>query len=76
MPWYSFTPTLNPSEPANPNEYTLLGAVPSCPGNNNFLCAIQANDNMGQPIIDAALLAEISLALQNRIDRTNVKLKP
>lgn len=76
MPWYSFTPTLSPSNPHDPNEYTLLGSAPSCPGVNNFICAIQANDNMGKPDITVELCIELLIALQNRIDRTNVKLKP
>ncbi len=77
MPWYSFTPLGSaPFSPADPNNYTLLGSAPLCPGVNSFTCAIQANDNMGKPDIDFTLLAEIALALENRIDRTNVKLKP
>lgn len=77
MPWYLFTPTSTPRQTSNPNEYTLVtGNPPLCPGANNFLCAIQAIDNLGQPIIPYLLLAEISDALENRIDTTNVKLKP
>ncbi|UIR57401.1 hypothetical protein LZQ00_06180 [Sphingobacterium sp. SRCM116780] len=74
MPWYLFTPT-SPCLPCDPNNYTLLGAVPPpCPPPNNFLCAIQANDNAGKPVITAALCAEIAYALQCRIDTTNVRL--
>jgi len=76
MPWYEFTPTLSPSQPANPNEYTLIPNPLPCPGSNEVLCVIQANDNMGKPILNLALVSEIALALQNRIDTTNVKLKP
>lgn len=77
MPWYAFTPLAPLSYPDDPNQYTLIGATPpACPGANNFLCAIQAADNLGQPIITAALLEEMGTALENYADSTNVLLKP
>lgn len=77
MPWYQFTPAGSPRNPADPNSYTLVGSTPpSCPNPNNFTCAIQANDNSGQPIITAALQVELLIALENRTESTNVLLKP
>ena len=78
MPWYQFTPIgIAPYDPNTPNNYTLVGSTPpSCPNPNNFLCAIQANDNFGKPIITCALLAQIDLALANRTETTNVLLRP
>ncbi|NJI74041.1 hypothetical protein HCX49_12590 [Sphingobacterium kitahiroshimense] len=77
MPWYVYNPVDSfPHNPCSPNNYVLIGTTPpSCPAPNNFLCAIQASDNMGSPIITAALCQEIALALQNRIDTTNVLLR-
>jgi hypothetical protein len=75
MPWYSFTPIPPSCDPNNPNNWTLVGPIPPpCPPPNNFLCAIQASDNMGKPIITVALSAEIAFALQNHVDTTNVLL--
>lgn len=78
MPWYSFTPTGSfPYDPGNPNNYTLVGNTPpSCPNPNNYLCGIQASDNSGKPLLTQALEAEITLALGNRIETTNVLLRP
>lgn len=74
MPWYLFTP-IYPCDPCDPNNYTLVGNFPpSCPGPKNYLCAIQAMDNLGLPIITFSLCAEIATALQNNIDTTNVLL--
>ncbi|MGJ1322849.1 hypothetical protein ACR780_09180 [Sphingobacterium faecium] len=77
MSWYAFTPAGLPKNPCDPNSYTLIGNTPpSCPNPNNFLCAIQANDNLGAPIITFPLQCEIAIALQNRTDTVNVLLKP
>lgn len=77
MPWYAFTPAGNPRNPCDPNNYTLIGIIPpSCPNPNNWLCAVQAFDNMGQPIFTLALQCEIAIALQNRTDTVNVLMKP
>ncbi|MEJ5145365.1 hypothetical protein [Sphingobacterium sp. MYb388] len=73
MPWYKY----NGGDIGNPNNYTNVGNTPpSCPNPNIRLCAIQAADNMGQPIITAALIMEISNALNNRVETTNVLLCP
>lgn len=78
MPWYQFTPIgAAPYDPSNPNNYTLVGSTPpSCPSPNNFLCAIQANDNSGKPIITCIILAAIAFALVNRIETTIIILRP
>ena len=78
MPWYSFTPLgLAPYNTGDPNNYTLVGSTPpSCPAPNNFLCAIQANDNLGKPIFTQALALEMASAINNRIDTVNVQLRP
>ena len=75
MPWYSFQ--VGGTDPLDPNQYgPPLGVPPACPSPKNFLCAIQTNDNGGHPIITAAICAEIIMALQNRTESTNVKLRP
>ncbi|WP_400261338.1 hypothetical protein ACFX5U_15600 [Sphingobacterium sp. SG20118] len=77
MPWYQFTPLGLPRDPTDPNQYTLVGSVPSsCPGSNDILCSIQANDNMGHPIITVALISEMVRALENKTTTVNVFLKP
>lgn len=77
MPWYVFNPIDPfPHNPCDPNNYVLIGSTPpSCPGANNYLCAIQAADNLGKPIITPALCNEIALALLNHIDTVNVLLR-
>lgn len=75
MPWYVFQ--ANGTDVSNPNQYGGAQVpAPTCPGDNNFLCAIQADDNMNHPTITDALILEIANALQNRADTTNVKLRP
>ncbi|MGA6118310.1 hypothetical protein [Sphingobacterium anhuiense] len=76
MPWFSFTPGGLPRNPCDPNQYTLVAGPPSCPNPNNYLCAIQAINNFGVPIITTAVVIEIVLALENRMESTNVMLKP
>lgn len=75
MPWYVFQ--TNGTNPSDPNQYGPPQiTAPTCPGDNLFLCAIQANDNMGHPHIDCTLIIEIAIAIQNRTDSINVKLRP
>ncbi|GGH10407.1 hypothetical protein FAZ19_01235 [Sphingobacterium alkalisoli] len=72
MAWFQ----LNPSgDPTNPSDYTIQGSQPSCPGTEE-VCAIQANnDGSDHPVINEALLTEMTQALQNEAPTTNVKLK-
>ncbi|MGJ1322848.1 hypothetical protein ACR780_09175 [Sphingobacterium faecium] len=75
MPWYSYIP--GRTNVCDPNNYTPVGSnPPNCPTSKLFLCAIQANDNSGHPIITCALICEIANALENRTESTNVKLRP
>ncbi|MGJ1322847.1 hypothetical protein ACR780_09170 [Sphingobacterium faecium] len=76
MPWYSYNP--GAQDVSNPNNYTLVGSTPpSCPNPNNFLCAIQAADNGGFPILFLIwLIIEIANAINNRTESTNVRLRP
>lgn len=78
MPWYSFTPASIPtSDPSNPNQYILIGSTPPiCGGPKNNICAIQATDNSGQPVITNSLKIEMANALENNIESANVLLKP
>jgi len=78
MPWYEFTPAGGPPHAiCDHNSYTYVGMTPpTCPTPKKSLCAIQANDSGGQPIMTYALVCEIGSALQNRMDSTNVMLKP
>ncbi|MEN5232889.1 hypothetical protein [Sphingobacterium faecium] len=80
MPWYSFQPIdLYPHNVGSPNNYQLVGInPPNCPNPNNFLCAIQAPDNAGKPNFGAApnLILEIANAVNNRLESTNVLLRP
>ncbi|WP_400261322.1 hypothetical protein ACFX5U_15515 [Sphingobacterium sp. SG20118] len=73
MPWYIY----NGGDICDSNNYSLYGNnPPPCPNPNNFLCAIQANDNMGKPIIISLLVCEIVNAVNSRTETTNVLLKP
>ena len=75
MPWYKFKPGGAPPNVGDPNQYISTGSTPpNCPTPKLFLCAIQAADNMGKPIITTALILEIANALQRTTDSTNVKL--
>ncbi len=76
MPWYVYNSAA--SDVSNPNNYgSPQIPAPSCPGDNNFLCAIQATDNMGDPdLTDVNLIIEIANAVNNRTETTNVKLRP
>ncbi|MEN5193419.1 hypothetical protein [Sphingobacterium faecium] len=78
MPWYSYQPIDSyPHNTTDPNNYNLVGIIPpNCPNPNEFICAIQANDNLGKPIFTTALRNEMLLALNNRIETTNVLLRP
>ena len=75
MPWYIYNP--GATDPLNPSNYgPPLLPPPTCPGPKNFLCAIQANDNFGRPIITPQFCCELMYALQNRTESTNIKLRP
>ncbi len=77
MPWYSYTPITFPGNICDPNNYTLLGIFPPvCPSPKVRLCAIQALDSFGQPILTPALFCEIATAMQNRMEGVNVLLRP
>lgn len=77
MPWYIFCPKNPPYDPCNPNNYVLVGSTPpSCPSPKIYLCAIQAADNMGKPIITIQLCEEIIISLNNQIETINVRLRP
>lgn len=76
MPWYYYTPPGPPYDNCNDTHFTLVvGLPPGCPGANNYLCAIQAIDSAGLPIITTDLCTQIATALRDRVDTTNVKLK-
>jgi len=78
MAWYLFTPPLTGTpNPSDPNQYTLNGdgsTPPVCPFNDT-VCAIQAPDNSGKPIISTALRQEIITAVNNKTESANVLLK-
>jgi hypothetical protein len=78
MPWYIFNPIDSfPHNACDPNNYDLIGInPPNCPSPNLRLCAIQAYDNFGVPIITQALCAEIATAVINQTETTNVVLRP
>lgn len=78
MPWYLFNPIdAFPHNVNDPNNYDSLGIVPpNCPSPNLRLCAIQAYDNFGSPIITMALSTEIGTAVNNRTETINVVLRP
>jgi len=75
MPWYKFTPPgMGTPDVGDSSQYTLVGSnPPTCIGNQK-LCAIQAMDNMTQPILTFALVCEIANALNLRTNSTNVLL--
>lgn len=75
MPWYIYT--LINGDICDVNNYTLYGpTAPLCGTPKLHLCAIQANDNMGRPILTSVIVCEIASALQNKTESTNVRLKP
>lgn len=77
MPWYSYNPPGLFGDICNPNNYTLVGILPPfCPSPKQRLCAVQALDNFGLPILTPALICEISTAMQNRLESVNVLLRP
>ncbi len=78
MPWYLFNPIDTfPHNTVDPNNYDPIGSIPpSCPNPNTKLCAIQANDNLGNPIITLALAGEMASAINNNFESTNVLLRP
>jgi hypothetical protein len=77
MPWYVYNP--GATNVSDPNNYgPPLTTAPACPGANEYLCAIQANDNLGHPILagQIALFIEMANSLNSRTDGINVKLRP
>lgn len=80
MPWYKFTPCCNnEGNPKDPNQYTLWGngtqpTSPNCTGYKK-ICAIQALDWRGRPIIDCDLEHEIWCAQERQRPSANVLLK-
>lgn len=78
MPWYLFNPIDTfPHDACDPNNYNLIGIIPpSCPSPKIRLCAIQASDNLGLPIITLALACEMGAAVNNKVETTNVLLRP
>lgn len=78
MPWFIFCPIDTfPNDVCNPNNYFLVGASPpNCPDPNLHLCAIQANNNAGKPIITCGLIIEIANAINSNLETTNVHLRP
>lgn len=75
MPWYVYD--AGATDVTDPNNYgPPLAFPPSCSGLKIFLCAIQAIDNLGKPLLTLIqLIIEIANALNNRMDSTNVKLR-
>ncbi|WP_400261339.1 hypothetical protein ACFX5U_15605 [Sphingobacterium sp. SG20118] len=74
MPWYPYNPAA--TDVSAPNNYgTSTPTPPSCGTPKDFLCAIQANDNMGSPTITAALILQIANAVNNRTESATVKLR-
>jgi hypothetical protein len=76
MPWYSLNH--GSTDVGDPNNYTLIGNnPPNCPSPKLYVCAIQAQDNNGHPILtDINLLIEIANDVNSRIDSNNVRLGP
>lgn len=75
MPWYVYD--AGATDVTDPNNYgPPLSTPPSCPSPKIYLCAIQAADNSGSPVILIVLQAEIANALNNKAESTNVKLRP
>ena len=77
MPWYVF----NPSGPAphsigNMDFYDAPQILPpDFPGPKISLSAIHAEDDQGEPIITTDLALEIVMALTNKKESTNVRLR-
>ncbi|MEI2273054.1 hypothetical protein OHD16_12965 [Sphingobacterium sp. ML3W] len=72
MSWFSFTG----SDPSQPSHYTLVGDTPpSCATPTEQMCALQAANSAGSPVITDALKNEIINSLQNQVNGTNVRLK-
>lgn len=70
--WFPFTGT----DPSNPAHYAApVSTPPSCTSPTEQMCALQADDNGGQPNITNALKNEIINSLQNQVNGANVRLK-
>jgi len=76
MPWYIYDAAA--TDVSDPNNYGSPTTLPPvCPSPKNFLCAVQTNDISGSPDLTSfALMAEIANAINNRLESTNVKLRP
>lgn len=73
MAWFTLDP--NSTDPTKPENYTLATGTPSC-GGQNRICAVQAeNDGSNKPELTEELKDEMIIALHNRSDRTDVKLR-
>lgn len=71
MAWFR----LNSGSPTNPNNYTLESGTPTdCIGTNQ-ICAVQAADNAGKPVLSPALKDQMIDALHFNTPSTNVQLK-
>ena len=72
MAWFSYTGT----DPSNPAHYSAPSSTPpSCTSPTQQMCALQADDDGGEPIITDTLKDEIINSLQNQVNGPNVKLK-
>lgn len=69
MAWFQLTG----SNPTNPSDYSP-NPTPSCVGQNQ-ICAVQADDNGGQPDLTPELKDEMIQALHNRTPSANVQLR-
>jgi hypothetical protein len=71
MAWFQLEPA---GSPTDPQDYTLEPNPTGCIGTDQ-ICAVQATDNAGHPVLSAALKDEMINALHNRTASTNVKLR-
>lgn len=77
MPWYLYISNTFPIDICNPNNYLLVGnSPPICPYPKQRLCAIQASDSLGLPIINTTLICQIANAVHNNLENVNVLLRP
>ena len=72
MAWFTLNTGGNPT---TSQDYTLASGTPSCTGTDQ-ICAVQANaDSNDKPQLTPALKDQMILALHNRSESANVKLK-
>ncbi|MEN5055155.1 hypothetical protein [Sphingobacterium kitahiroshimense] len=72
MSWFSLDSNGNP---INPNDYQLESTPPTGCNGSDQICAVQATDNAGKPVLSPALKDEMITALHDRTPSTNVKLR-